>query len=185
MVLNLNEPADPSNPEFSVCDALNAKHPPTQPLHPECLLPLADSPAVQPVVFDALDASVVHAADLCTVGAVLDHLGLMLVNGGGCAPPFMQLLMNFVVQLLCLLDSYVLHSFLQIFSLHFWDASSLFWISPQEFGPLEFVRWCVALWQRLPSMLFEMTFKLQQHHINSVRGRLLGQRAGQRLLFML
>ena len=27
-VLNLNDPADPSNPEFSVRDALNAKHPP-------------------------------------------------------------------------------------------------------------------------------------------------------------
>ena len=60
--------ADPSNPEFSVRDALNAKHPPAQPLHPECLLPLADTPAVHPVVFDALDASVVRAAALRTMG---------------------------------------------------------------------------------------------------------------------
>ena len=67
-ILNLNDPADPSNPEFSVRDALNAKHPPAQPLHPECLLPLADTPAVHPVAFDVLDASVVRAA-LCTVGA--------------------------------------------------------------------------------------------------------------------
>ena len=50
-VLNLNDPADPSNPEFSVCDALNAKHPPAQPLHPECHLPSVDTPAVHPVVF--------------------------------------------------------------------------------------------------------------------------------------
>ena len=68
-VLNLNDPADSSNPEFSARDALNAKHPPAQPLHPECLLPLADTPAVHPVVFDALDASVVRAAALRTMGA--------------------------------------------------------------------------------------------------------------------
>ena len=67
-VLNLNDPADPSNPEFSVRDTLNAKHPPAQPLHPECLLALADTPAVHPVVFDALDASVVRAAALRTMG---------------------------------------------------------------------------------------------------------------------
>ena len=36
-VLNLNDPADPSNPEFSFRDPLNAEHPPAQPLHPECL----------------------------------------------------------------------------------------------------------------------------------------------------
>ena len=67
--LNLNDPADPSNPEFSVSDALNAKHPPAQPLHPECCLPSLDTPAVHPVVFNALDASLVCAAVLRTVGA--------------------------------------------------------------------------------------------------------------------
>ena len=68
-VLNLNDPANPSNPEFSVRDALNAKHPPAQSLCPECLLPLADTPAVHSVVFDAFNASVVCAAALRTVGA--------------------------------------------------------------------------------------------------------------------
>ena len=97
---------------------------------------------------------------------LLDHLGLMLVDGGGCAPPFVQLRMNFVVQLLCLPDGYVPPSFLQIFCLHFWVAGSLLWASLQEFCLLEFARWCDALWQRLPSMLFEMTFKLQQDRIN-------------------
>ena len=68
-VLNLNDPVDP-NPEFSVRNTLNAKDPPAQPLHPECLLSAVDSPAVQPVLFDILDASVVYAAVLNTVGAV-------------------------------------------------------------------------------------------------------------------
>ena len=45
-------------------------HPSAQPLHPECLLSLADTFAVNPVVFDALDALVVHAAALHTVGPV-------------------------------------------------------------------------------------------------------------------
>ena len=66
-VLNLNDPIDP-NPEFSVRDTLNAKDPTAQPLHAECLLPLTDTPAVHPVVFDVLDASVVYAAVLNTVG---------------------------------------------------------------------------------------------------------------------
>ena len=68
-VLNLNDPADPSNPEFSVRDALRAKHPPAQPLLRECLSSTVDTPAVHPIVFDALDASVVRAAALRTVGA--------------------------------------------------------------------------------------------------------------------
>ena len=63
-VLNLNDPADPSNPELSVHDALNAKHPPALPLHPEYLVSATDTPAVHPVVFDALDDSVVHVAVL-------------------------------------------------------------------------------------------------------------------------
>ena len=36
--LNLNEPADLSDLECSLHDALSAKHLPAQPLHPECLL---------------------------------------------------------------------------------------------------------------------------------------------------
>ena len=104
-VLNLNDPADPSNPEFSVSDALNAKHPPAQPLHPECCLPSVDTPAVHPVVFNALDASLVCAAVLHTVGAA----GQSGIDAHGW-------------RRLCI---YVLHSFLQIFSLHFWDAGSL------------------------------------------------------------
>ena len=68
-VLNLNDPADPSNPEFSVRDALRAKHPPAQPLLRECLSSTVDTPAVHPIVFDTLDASVVRAAALRTVGA--------------------------------------------------------------------------------------------------------------------
>ena len=67
--MKLNDPADLCYPEFSVHDALNAKHPPAQPLHPECLSPLVDTPAVHPVVFDALDVSVVRAAALHTEGA--------------------------------------------------------------------------------------------------------------------
>ena len=115
---------------------------------------------------------------------LLDHLGLMLMDGRGYALTSFRAAsneMNFVVQSLCLPGGYVLHSFLWIFSLYFWDAGSLLWTGLQEFGLLEFVRWCSALWRRLPFMLFEMIFKLQQDHINSVWGRLLGQR----LLLML
>ena len=43
---------------------------------------------------------------------MLDHLGLMLMDGGGSAPPFMQLRMNLVVQLLCLSDGYVCTTFI-------------------------------------------------------------------------
>ena len=68
-VLNLNDPADPSHLGCTVRDALRAKHPPAQPLQQECLLSTMDNPPVHPVVFDALDASVVHAAALRTVGA--------------------------------------------------------------------------------------------------------------------
>ena len=48
---------------------------------------------------------------------LLDHLELMLMDGKGCTPPFVQLLMNFAVKLLCSPGDCVLHSFLQIFSL--------------------------------------------------------------------
>ena len=179
-VLNLNDPADPSNPEFSVRDALNAKHPPAQPLHPECLLPSADTPAVHPVVFDSLDDSGVCAAALHTVGAAgpsgIDARGWRRLCTSFCAvsDEFCGAIALFTRRLCTtLISPYILSPF--------WDAGSLRWTSLQEFGLLEFVRWCDALWQRLPSMLFEMTFKLQQDHINSVRGRLLGWR----LLFML
>ena len=179
-VLNLNDPADPSNPEFSVHDALNAKHPPAQTLHPECLLPLADTPAVHPVVFDALDASVAHAAALCMVGAAgpsgIDARGWQRLCTSFCAASD-ELCGAFALFTRRLCTSFISPDILSPFL----DASSLLWTSLQEFGLLEFVRWCDALWQRLPSMLFDMTFKLQQDHFNSVQGRLLGQR----LLFML
>ena len=68
-VMNLNDPVDPSNPEFSVRDALRAKHPPAQPPLRECLSSTVYTPTVHPIVFDALDASVVRAAALRTVGA--------------------------------------------------------------------------------------------------------------------
>ena len=66
----MNDPADISNSECSFCDALNAKHPPAQPLQPKCFLSTMDTPSVHPVVSDALDTTVVHATALCTVGAV-------------------------------------------------------------------------------------------------------------------
>ena len=179
-VLNLNDPVNPSNPEFSVRGALSAKHPPGQPLHPEYLASVTDTPAVHPVVFDALDDSVVHIAALLTVGAA-GPSGIDAHGWRRLCTSFHAASMNFVVQSLCSTGGCALHSFLQIFSLHFWDAGSLLWTGLQEFGLLEFVRWCDTLWQRLPSMLFEMTFKLRQDHINSVWGRLLGQR----LLLML
>ena len=68
-VLNLNDSVDPSNPRYLVRDALSDKHPPAQPLRQECILPTVDTPMGHPVVFDALDASVVRAAALRTVGA--------------------------------------------------------------------------------------------------------------------
>ena len=43
------------------------------------------------------DALMVHAAALRT-WVLLDHLELMLMVGIGCAPPFVQPLMNFMVQ---------------------------------------------------------------------------------------
>ena len=102
-------------------------------------------------MFDALDTSVVCGAALHTVGAA-GPSGIDARGWRRLCTSFVLLQMNFVVQLLCLPDSYVLHSFLQIFSLHFWDAGSLHWTSLQEFGLLEFVRWCDALWQRLPAL---------------------------------
>lgn len=71
-VLNLNDSADPSNLEYLVRDALRDEHPPAQPLRRECLLPTTNTPVGYPVVsvvFDALDASIVCAAALRTVGA--------------------------------------------------------------------------------------------------------------------
>ena len=56
-----------------------------------------NTPAVYLVAFDALDALVVHVAALRT-WVLLDHLELMLMVGIGCAPPFVQPLMNFMVQ---------------------------------------------------------------------------------------
>ena len=65
----MNDSADPSNLGYLVSDALRDKHPPAQPLRQERVLPTTDTPTSHPVVFDALDASVVRAAALCTVGA--------------------------------------------------------------------------------------------------------------------
>ena len=72
-VLSLNDSADPLNPGYLVGDALKDKHPLAQPLHPEYILSTTDTLVSPPIVFDALDASVVCAAALRTVGA-LDHL---------------------------------------------------------------------------------------------------------------
>ena len=69
-VLNLDEVADPADPNCVVHDVLRAKHPSAQPLHINCLLPdWADPPAVHPVVFASLDAAVIQSAALRTSGA--------------------------------------------------------------------------------------------------------------------
>ena len=68
-VLNLDDPADPTNPGYRVRDALRAKHPPAQPLRRECLLPSTNASEVHPVLFDTLDASAIRSAALRTTGA--------------------------------------------------------------------------------------------------------------------
>ena len=89
---------------------------------------------------------------------LLDHLELMVMDGKGCAPPSVQLLMNFVVKLLCSTGDCVLHSFLQIFSLSILGmlahcvrqvsrslAHCSFWGGVMHFGkgcPLYYSGWC-------------------------------------------
>ena len=174
-VLNLNDPADPSNLNFlfmmlSELSTLLLSH-------------FCGSVSRQQwIILQSTRLCLTHwmlqwcVLPLFVQWVLLDHLGLMLAVGGDCAPPFVQPLMNFAVQLLHLPDDCVLHTFLRIFSLHFCHVGSLLWTSPQEFDPLEFVRWCDVLWQRQLSTLFKMTFRLLRDPINSVRAKLLGQR---------
>lgn len=83
-------------------DVLKGKHPPAVPVHHECLITDSDPAlAYHPVIFEALDGSVIHAAALRTSGAV----GPLGVDAYGWRCLCMrawhldQLLMNYVVVL--------------------------------------------------------------------------------------
>ena len=143
--MNLNDSADISNPECSFCDTLNAKHPPAQPLQRKCfyhqwILLQSTQLCLMPWMLQWFMLL------LSVQWVLLNHFELILVDSKDCAPPFLQFLMNFVVQFLCLPGDCILHCFLQIFPLHFWDVISLLWTNLCECGLLEFVRWCNALW---------------------------------------
>ena len=95
-VLNLNDPADISNPECSFCDALNAKHPPAQPLQSKCfyqqwILLQSTQLCLMPWMLQWFMLL------LSVQWVLLNHFGLMLVDSKDCTPPFLQFLMNFVV----------------------------------------------------------------------------------------
>ena len=66
-LLQLTDIADPSNPSVLVHDVLKDKHPPAQPLWRDCLV-TAD-PESTPVLFDALNGSLIRFAALQTFGA--------------------------------------------------------------------------------------------------------------------
>jgi len=56
---------DPDAPSCVVCDVLKFKHPSTQPLYMECLLPGWDNPPPShPIIFDCLSAAVICSAAL-------------------------------------------------------------------------------------------------------------------------
>ena len=57
-----------SDEQKGVRDILRDKHPPSQSVHPESIVP-GDPQTIQPVVFDSIDASVVRSAALKTNGA--------------------------------------------------------------------------------------------------------------------
>ena len=67
--LGLNELVD-ADESLTVRDVLKSKHPPAAPLHHECLITDTDPALVyHPVIFDALDGSVIRTAALWTSGA--------------------------------------------------------------------------------------------------------------------
>ena len=133
-----------------------------------------DTPAVHPVVFDTLDASVIHAA------------ALLIVEGAG--PPgidaraWQKLCSSYIYAAsdeLCgaiaLFSRCLCTTFLSLYILSLFLACWLITLDKlQEFSQLGFVRWYDILWQRQPSILFGMIFKLLQDPINFVQDRLLG-----------
>ena len=70
-ILHLNDQADPDNPTsptVSYREVLISKHPPAQPAHLNCIL--KDEPEnPHPIIFESLDASIVHSAALRVSGA--------------------------------------------------------------------------------------------------------------------
>lgn len=68
-LLHLNDPADPDNPISStVREVLISKHPSAQPAYPICILD-EEPQDPHPIIFESLDASVVHSAVLRVTGA--------------------------------------------------------------------------------------------------------------------
>ena len=62
--------ADPSNPAVLVRDVLRDKHPPAQPLRRDCLVTADSEPTpFHPVLFEALNGSLIRSAALRTFGA--------------------------------------------------------------------------------------------------------------------
>lgn len=74
-LLHLDDPVDG---EGSVREILTAKHPPSQPAHPDTIIN-DDPQEVHPVLFESLDATMIKSAALHTSGAAgpsgLDALG--------------------------------------------------------------------------------------------------------------
>ena len=69
-LLQLTDIADPSNPSVLVLDVLKDKHPPAQPLRRDCLVTAdPESTPFHPVLFDALNGSLIRSAALRTFGA--------------------------------------------------------------------------------------------------------------------
>ena len=63
-------PVDMNSPSWTVYNELLKKHPPGQPAHPEALKPLSSvSSDFHPVIFDALDGTVIRSAALRTQGS--------------------------------------------------------------------------------------------------------------------
>ena len=68
-ILHLSDPADQDNPTSpTIREVLISKHPPAQPAQPNCIL--KGKPENQhPIIFESLDASIVHSAALRVSGA--------------------------------------------------------------------------------------------------------------------
>ena len=62
--LHLNNQSDPNNPHSpTVKEILISKHPESQPLYPDCILP-SDPLSPHPVIFDSIDGCAIRSAAL-------------------------------------------------------------------------------------------------------------------------
>ena len=123
----------------TVRDVLESKHPAAAPPYPECLDAAFDSSLVyHPIIFDALDGSVIRAAALRTSGSAgpsgVDAYGwrrlCIAFKSAASAVPSPSWLVG-----------YVLHLLILKLSCHLCHVDLLLWIKTLVFAPLVLERW--------------------------------------------